>query len=258
MSNDLSSLSTSNWTLLSNVIHAFDRFMPIKQTRETIDYLSTRPLSNPEDTSHILSMFGTFYSSAESFISSSADFQILSLEEKSSLYQRNLHGVLHVCACFLYKLSGMFESSSSDKIILSTYGYDVFQQTKRIVLQIDYDITITKLLLFILAFSSNCYMVDTHENMDKDRFLHGTFRLFGSQNAYVEILWKYLTYRYDYYDASLRFARLIKHLLDLMKISENAQETNEVHHNFIDEVTVLTEQSLIISENEVIPLWGKT
>jgi hypothetical protein len=94
--------------------------------------------------------------------------------------------------------------------------------------------------------------------MQNDRFLYGTYRLFGSQNVYVETLWKYMIYRYDYYDASRRFAKLIKHMLDLLKISENAQQNNEIHQNFVDEIAVVTEKSLIIHDNDVVPLWGKT
>ncbi len=253
-----SCLSTSDQTLISNVVHAFDNFIPIIQTRQTIEYLSTWSSSIGFDLSQILSMFTTFYTSTESFISSTADFQILTVEEKCSLYQRNLHGVLHLCATFILRLSGMFDCSAHEKLIISVYGYDIFQQTKRIALQLDYDLVIIKLMLLILAFSSNCYMVDEHENMHNDRLLYGTFRLFGSQNFYVEVLWKYIIYRYDYYDAALRFAKLIKHVLDLLKISENANQNNEIHQNFVDEITVLTEETLIINESEVVPLWGKT
>ncbi len=67
-----------------------------------------------------------------------------------------------------------------------------------------------------------------------------------------------MIYRYDYYDASICFARLIKHMLDLLKMSENAHQNNEVYQNFVDEIAVLTEQSLIVSENGVVPLWSKT
>jgi hypothetical protein len=255
---DRSSLVHFDWTLLSNVVHAFDNFIPIEETKQTIAHLSICPLGVPLDMSQVLSMFTNFYTSAESFIGCTADFQVLTVGEKCSLYQRNLHGVLNLCATLILRLSGMFDSSTNEHIIMGVYGYDIFQQTKRIALQLDCDLIIIKLTLFILAFSSNCYMVDEHENMHHDSLLHGTFRLFGSQNVYVEILWKYMTYRYDYYDASLRFARLIKHVLDLLYISGNAHRNNELHQSFVDEITVLTEQSLIITENEVVPLWGKT
>ncbi len=97
----------------------------------------------------LFSMFATFYVSTESFIRSSADFQILTIDEKCSLFQRNLHGVLHLCATLILQLSGMFECSAKENLILTAYGHDIFLETKRIALQLDYDLTIIKLFLFI-------------------------------------------------------------------------------------------------------------
>lgn len=113
-------------------------------------------------------MFTIFHTSTESFIGSKTDFQILTITEKCSLYQNN--------------------------ILLSIYGYDIFQQTKRIIKQLNYDLIIIKLILLIFTFPSNCYMVDKHKNMYDDSLLYGTFRLLSSQNLYVEILWKYIIY----------------------------------------------------------------
>ena len=203
-------------------------------------------------------MFTNFYTSTEAFIRSTADFQVLTVAEKSSLCQRNLHGVLNLCATFILRMSGMFDSSTNDKIIIAVYGYDIFQQTRRIAMQFDYDLIIIKVMLIILSFSSNCYMVDDKDKIPNDSLLFGTFRLFGSQNVYVEILWKYMIYRYNYYDASLRFARLIKHMLDLLKMSGNVHQNNDIHQNFIEEITVLTEHSLTMNEHQSNPLWGKT
>ena len=202
-------------------------------------------------------MFTTFYTSTESFINSSPDFQILTLDEKSSLYQRNLHGVLHLSATLIYHLAGMFHSSHNDHLLISSYGYEIFIQIKRIASQFDYDLIIMKLYLFILAFSSGCYIVNPLDQRNDDRFLQGTFRLFGSQNVYVETLWKYMIYRYGYYDAALRFARMIKHMLDLLKISEDAQQRNQMHQEFIEEMSVKSEEILNTNDRTLVPLWGK-
>ena len=203
-------------------------------------------------------MFATFYSGTESFIGSIADFQVLTVAEKSSLYQRNLHGVLNICATFLLRMAGMFDSPANSHLIISVYGLDVFERTKRIGLQLDDDLVVFKLMMVTLAFSANCYMVEIKEDNLNDRLLLGTFRLWGSQNVYAELLWSYLTYRYNYYEAALRFARMIKALLDLLKISGDVHHENDLHQQFVEEITVLTEQALVITENELVPVWGKT
>ena len=152
----------------------------------------------------------------------------------------------------------MFNCTANENLLITSYGHDVFGQVKRIALQLDDDIAINKLLLFILAFSSNCYPVDSHGSTPNDPFWHGTYRLFGSQNVYVETLWRYMIYRYGYYGAAHRFARSIKLMLDLLKISEAAQQTNETHQNFIEEISVVTAKSLVIRDNDIAPLWGKS
>ena len=203
-------------------------------------------------------MFASFYSCTESFIGSIADFQVLTVAEKSSLYQRNLHGVLNICATFLLRMASMFESPANNHLIVSVYGQDIFERTKRIGLQLDDDLVLIKLMMVTFAFSSNCYMVELKEENLNDRLLLGTFRLWGSQNVYAELLWSYLTYRYNYYEAALRFARMIKNLLDLLKMSGDVHHQNDLHQQFVEEVTVLTEQTLTINENELVPVWGKT
>ena len=114
----------------------------------TIDYLSRHstgiyfPMSHTLSTSsvqhlsfdiaQILILFTEFYTSIESFISSSADFQTLTLAEKHSLYHRNLHGVLNLYATFILSIFGMFDTRSNTKILVSVYGQDIYQQIKQI------------------------------------------------------------------------------------------------------------------------------
>ena len=61
---------------------------------------------------------------------------------------------------------------------------------------------------FMFLISSSCYVVDYHEEKkNTDRFLQGTFRLFGSD---MEVS-------------------------DLLTISNDAQQNNQIHRNFIEQ-----------------------
>lgn len=82
-------------------------------------------------------------------------------------------------------------------------------------MKLEYDSIIIKLMLIILAFSSNCYMVHQHENINNDCLLLGTYRILGSQNMYVEILWKYMIHR-----------------------SAEVSESNELHQDFVEKLQV--------------------
>jgi hypothetical protein len=244
--------------MLSNVVHAFDRFSPLSQARQLIEHLSTWPKYLPFDISPLLGLFNQFYISTELFISSSADFQILTLPEKQSLYGRNLHGVLNLYATFIFYMAGMFSVSGNEHILTSVYGSKVFHQTKNISFRLECDPTIVKLMLLILAFSPNCYMVDEQENLHQDSLLLGTFRLFGSQSMYIEILWKYMVHRHGDREAARCLLALVKSMLDLLTISAEAHQSNTIHQTFVDEVAVQAEESLVTSKNEVVPLWGRS
>ena len=63
-------------------------------------------------------------------------------------------------------------------------------------------------MLIILTFSSNLSVLTFPNKLPSDTFLLGTFRLLGSQNVYVELLWQYMLYRYGYNQTVIRFAYL--------------------------------------------------
>ena len=87
-------------------------------------------------------------------------------------------------------------------------------------------------MLLVIAFSSNCLIVDIHENMHNDSFIFGTFRLYGSQNVYVELLWRYMLYRYGYSETVLRFSKLVKYILDNIKQTASVYMSNKIHHDY--------------------------
>jgi hypothetical protein len=198
-----------------------------------------------------------FYDSLHSFISSTPDFQILTPTEQSSLFQRNMLGLLCIGEMYLMRESGIFEKPENEMILLPLYGAEVVQQARTICQQLDGDPVLFKLMLVALAFSSNCYMLHNRGNIDKDSLLLGTFRLLGSQNVYVELTWKYLTHTYDYNIAVQKFSTLVKQLLDTLKFSMDLYENNPIHQAFIDDAIDQTEKSLVANNKAVVPLWGK-
>ena len=118
------------------------------------------------------------YSSVESFISSTADFRIMTTAEQCSLIQRNMRGLWAFHSIFTFHESGVFDNRSTERAVFSPlYEAVLVQRTKHITTQLDYDSTLIKLLLIILTFSSNCFAIIEHENIHQDSLLYGTFRL---------------------------------------------------------------------------------
>jgi hypothetical protein len=252
-----SHLTASDHALISNIVFAFDAFSSVSQVRRTIETVTTSASSLQYDVSQSLSIISSFYNSLQSFISSTPDYKVLTQAEQCSLFQRNMLGLLCIGGMYLMRESGIFDKPENEMILLPLYGTEVLQRAKHICQQLNSDSTLFKLMLVALAFSSNCYMLHNRGNIDKDSLLLGTFRLLGSQNVYVELMWKYLIHTYDFNIAVKKFSSLIKQLLDTLKFSLDLYENNQMHQIFIDDTIEQIEQSSILNETAGVPLWGR-
>ena len=255
--NDRSSLTISEWRLLSNVIHAFDKFSAVSSISNTIEHLNiTKPINI--DASTTLDLFASIHTAVESFIISTADFRVLTLTEQRSLFQRNLHALYIFCGNFMFRDGGAFENTKNKWILVPLYGEDNIRRVVRMNMRLGSNSALIKIMCIIIAFSTNCYTVNFDKGMYQDALLRGSFRLFGSQNMYVEILWKYMLYRYNYMEAALRFADLVKYVLDLIRLSADFCNTNIHHKILIDDVIEQAKTTLTLNDNKSVPLWGKT
>ncbi|UJR32096.1 hypothetical protein I4U23_019564 [Adineta vaga] len=258
-------LNPSDWKVISNVIHAFDTFNPVSEVRQTMTMSTTISSSSSSSSSIVLPygvppsfhLMSSFYKSLQSFISSIPDFRILTTTEQSSLFQRNMFGLLCIGGMYFMRELGVFDRPENEMMISPFYGNDVFQQAKLICQQLNCDPIVFKLLLVALAFSSNCSMLNNGTDIDRDSLLLGTFRLFGSQNVYIELLWKYLLHTYGHEYSVQRFSTVVKQFLDVLRFSFEMYENNRLHQNFIDHTIGQIQRSLSGTDNNSIPLWGK-
>jgi hypothetical protein len=252
-------LNDCDRTLISNVIHAHDACSAIPQTRRAIkDLFPSSSLNTSFNVSDVFESTIHMYTFMQSFISSLPDFRILTIYEQQSLFDRNLHGIIALCSVHFFHATGIITNPKCMETFSSVYGLDMMLQAKCIVKKLDSDLTIIELMLIILAFSSNCFIIHRNVKLHSDSSLNGTFRLLGSQNVYVELLWKYMIHQYGYHDTVLRFSRLIEIFLDLMKYSAIIYTSDEIDHHLVNAICKQTKQSLKINQHEQGPLWGRT
>lgn len=253
-----STLTNPEWNMISNVVHAFDTFSPVARVRQTMEIITGTASTLRFDLTQSLNFLKSFYQSLRSFISSTPDFKVLTSTEQSSLFQRNMLGLLALGGMHFMRDCQIFEQSEFEMAIIPLFGQEQFQRAKKISQQLDSDPTLVKLLLIALAFSSNCSTVEGNTTTtEQDTLLLGTFRLFGSQNVYLELIWKYLIHRYGNVESIQRFSNLIKSLLDTLKFFSDIYENNSVFQQFLTDRLQQDEQSTNLSESLLIPLWGK-
>lgn len=243
-------LNPSEWTTVSNILHAFDTFSSLNDIRRNVQTLLAT--NQQVDHSYILS---TYSNSLQLFIGSIPDFKILTTAEKWSLLQRNILGLLSIGGLYFMRELSIFEYST---IINPLYEHKIIDKLKYFCTQLDYDPIVVKLFLVISAFSSNCFPNTYRTMFETDSLLNGTYRLFGSQNVYLEVLWKYFIHRYNFFQTIQRFSRLIQILIKMIDLFGEIYETNDIFKEFFNELIEEIERSPIINEQTIIPLWGKS
>ncbi|CAF0993244.1 unnamed protein product [Adineta ricciae] len=255
-SQDRTILSDSQWTLLSNIVHAYDACNTISHIKQILNNSSESIDETKKDIIDPMDMLNQICESVILFISSLPDFRILTQNEQISLLNRNLHGVMGFYSTFVFRQIGIFNHANYLNAFEAIYGMNIISAIKNVMEQLDSNETIIKIALIILTFSSESY-VDTDRNVDMDTLSYGTFRLLGSQNVYVELLWKYLTYQYGYGRAAVRFAQFIQIVLCIVRNLAMLHVNNEIHRRISDAIVEHIKQMLVFIESEPRPLWGK-
>ena len=219
----------------------------ISASASNLQFDSSQPL-------HLLSLFSQ---ALLSFISSTPDFNVLTSAEQISLFQRNMLGVLTLGGIYLMRECGIFDQPENGQAMLPLYGDEIFRRVKLVGEQLDKDSTVIRLLLIAVAFSSNCSAIRTPSNNESDSLLFGTFRLFGSQNVYAELIWKYLSGSYGTLESVRRLSRLVNSLLDTLTLANDIYDSNSVFQRFITDRLQQIEHSVNLREKTFTPLWGK-
>ncbi|CAF4538086.1 unnamed protein product [Rotaria sp. Silwood2] len=243
LNRDRSSLTTTDWTLFSNIIHAYDIFSPVKSIHNEIARQSKLPPKIRVKLAQELipNILIPFYTSLQSYIRCTNEFQMFTIAEQQCIYQRNFHSASSLMGQLILRESGIFENKTYLSAFASSYDVETLTQAASVMERLDYDSTLVKIFLVIISFSSNCFMIDNSINIFGDYLLRKTKQLFFYQNQYTELLWKYMIFRYGYKEAAFRFAGLIKQIIDLIPLAVDAYVQNTTHHQTV--VTKISEKT---------------
>lgn len=249
-------MTNSQSTLLSNIIHAYDAFSTIPYACSIEDQLSRLSIDDKYDGSVAVDIIQRSVSSMRSFMYSIPDFQILTTSEQCSLLERNWHSVAGLNFIYVLRDSALGDSAQFTSDGLITYGKDVIDRAMKIKEKLELDSTLIKLMLVILAFSSNCLTLRIPKSLQDDHLTTGTFRLLGSQNVFVELMWNYMLYRFGYEETVRRFSYLVKQALNTINHVTQTYIDNESHQRIMDQLFADDRIIFAASRNVYVPLWG--
>jgi hypothetical protein len=252
------SLAGNEWTLLSNILHAYDAFSTIPTINQLIERLCHTESKMDLQYSHSFDVIESIVNSVQSLMRSIPDFQVLTSDEQRSLLKRNWHGVSGLNFILVLRDTDLYNNERFITDGVGIYGNEVVARFRRLSMQLDLDSTLVKILLVIMSFSANCMITHVPKSRETDSLLLGTFRLLGSQNIFVELLWKYMVYRYGYETSIGRFVQLITHMLAVINNVVSSYMGNEFHQQFMDCTLDCSRWTISTMANAYTPLWGNT
>jgi hypothetical protein len=248
LENDSSTLTTIEWNLLSNILHAYDESNTINCTKSLLEHQQSLPPKLRSKPATTLDIVGFIYSSTQSFIQRTQLFNDLSVDDRRAIVQRNCEAIGTYNSIYLVRETNALDYSSYSVGCCNLYGQANYVEFKKYLSQLEPNGTFFKLMLLIIAFSANCSIVlpDYMENYSRITSIVSIIQI---QNVIVTMFWKYLIYQYGFFGAVKCFNSMIKYILNIIRWSNDRPSSQ--HIDMVDAIIENTERSLTL-EDELI------
>ena len=154
--NDRSLLTTNQWSLLSNVVNAFDDQSPAPSILNTMTLHTAYPskirLKMASD--YFKKITGSLYISAGPFIKTMPEFINMSINDQSALIERNIRCVGGFSGILVFREADVCNNPYYHHASVAAYGTKLTNEATRIVTHADNDGTLIKLMLSVLSMST--------------------------------------------------------------------------------------------------------
>ena len=134
----------------------------------------------------------------------------------------------------------VFDNESHVATCNEIYGVDYVKESYRLLIRMELNGTLIKMMLIILAFSSNCSIVLPEHTFNlANTSITSSITLIHIQDVLVVTLWKYLVYQYGFIGAVRKLDYLVKNYLDVLnRVNENhSQQHAKMVDVIIDKIT---------------------
>lgn len=235
--NNRLTLTSDQWTFISNIIHLCDETKFIHQINYLLAQSSSIPIKLRVKQSFICQYIQYAFESIDILMRRSSDFQSLAIDSRRTIIQRNTIDICLVYSLLLRAETNIFEDLN---LTMYLYGSEIWKQIICLFTRVEHDSTVIKIMVFVLMFASNSstsYILQTnaYDQSTTDN------QIVQIQNIFITVLWKYLIYQYGYFQAIIRYSSLIKILLDFSSIIEQIQTCEKLVQTFLNEILLKNE-----------------
>jgi hypothetical protein len=242
-SNNQSILSFDDWNVFTNIRNAYEKYcvQPFLASHERIPLsLATQPYRFRLKLQRLIDINEKYLSIIISFIK-----QILrnhpTIEDSYDHIKGNLNVLLTINTSELIKSNILKQTPwENDRLlfesVLTEQILQRLEQNSALYRNFQpYDSLVVKLFLIILAFNSRISPIKRKPLYLLQDFQPFPIEFIRIQNSYLTLLWKYVIYRFGYYDAIMYSVRFIQHFLhrqiieaDIMDIIDNRDDHGQL------------------------------
>ena len=215
------------------MIHAYDRQQPAQLVNEILKQQASLPLKLRSKPMFTLELIGSFYASVEPMIRETPLFLQCPTDVRRQIVQNNMTAVGSFNAMIASIESDLFNSEIHRAVSREIYGDEYIFQSYRVLQNFDTNRLLLKVMMIISAFSTNSSMI-VFNHCPSNSSISQAVYLVRIQDAIATIFWKYLIYRYGFFEASIRYANLIKSHLDILKLLN--QNSSHDHQRMVNSI----------------------
>ena len=203
------------------MINCYDGQNAIGRVRSILDEKSSLPVKLRSKALDTLNLISEPIKCLVPLVRMSTQFHQLSADAQHLLESNNLFFTGAVSGYLVAREVNAFHNPTYMTACSALYGEDYMLNCAKDNLRLEPNGNLVKLILFVLIFSSNCSIVLFNPNELRDYILDEktkrltALELLNMQEIYVSLLWKYMVYLYGYNQAAVRFASMVKSVLDM-------------------------------------------
>jgi hypothetical protein len=200
-------LTAEQWTLLSNLIHCYDEHSTFSVAKQFLRDQNNLPIKMRYKMGPTSDLITACTGGGQPLFEKNPAFVSLSTHDQCLLLRNTIKHVGGLNTCFVLDRLGVPENPAFCKSAEVVYGVHVIHYAKQSFTYLDCDPVFTKLILTVLIFSTPdhvCYANTSAENFED------AATIFRFQAMYLELIWRYLVYRYDHRRAVLCFANFLR------------------------------------------------
>lgn len=245
LNNDRSLLTVDEWNLLSNILNCYDEQNLVCKTQACLKQQSALPPKIRMKKLITLELIASHFQAVQPFLQRSPYFYRLPHDIQTMILQNNFFGTGNFNTVLASLEASAFRNEFYTAQCCQIYGEAAVKSTYRIMERIESNLSLLKVLIMILAFSTNCSIVDYKE--PTCLITINVNYLLSIQNIFITMLWKYLVYQYGHENAVRHLLVIVKNYLDILQKTNDS--ATQQHLTMVNNITEGIVDTLVVDDS---------